>query len=333
MGFASEPIREYLRAYERYMKSRTDASYDRLGAEVEAVTAWLWEAGIGRLLEELRPAERVVLVPGGLLSFLPLHAAWTPDAARPTGRRHLGDDIMVGIAPSARAIRESLARPMAAAAAGAVVVTAAPGEAPPAAIAEAQLVAAALGTTPLSGLTPEAVMGALVDAGIAHFATHGNADMNDPLASAVELGSGRQLTAGDLLGGQVGVGLAVLSACETGVPGVHVIDELVGLPTAFLQAGAKGVVASLWPVPDTPTLELVFALYRQLRGQPATHAGVALREAQRFVRDTPRDEKLEVYDNPEDWVPAEVSRTLRRSAALSGPTDLRDWAAFTYIGA
>jgi hypothetical protein len=41
---------------------------------------------VRRALDELEGAEEIVLVPGGLLGLLPLHAAWTPDNRRPTGR-------------------------------------------------------------------------------------------------------------------------------------------------------------------------------------------------------------------------------------------------------
>jgi CHAT domain-containing protein len=42
-----------------------------------------------------------------------------------------------------------------------------------------------------------------------------------------------------------GIRLAILSVCETGLPGTQLPDEVVSLPTGLLQAGVAGVVASL----------------------------------------------------------------------------------------
>jgi CHAT domain-containing protein len=40
------------------------------------------------------------------------------------------------------------------------------------------------------------------------------------------------------------------------------------LPTALLDAGVRGVIASLWPVEDQPSVEIMTALYRRLRTEP-----------------------------------------------------------------
>jgi CHAT domain-containing protein len=57
--------------------------------------------------------------------------------------------------------------------------------------------------------------------------------------------------------------LAVLSACETAV-GVVTGEGIRGLQKAFHQAGARGVVASLWKVPDGATRELMICFYRNV---------------------------------------------------------------------
>ena len=57
----------------------------------------------------------------------------------------------------------------------------------------------------------------------------------------------------------------VLSACET-AGGRQVAGEgILGLPRAFLRAGASTVVASLWRVADEPTSELMIEFHRHLR--------------------------------------------------------------------
>jgi CHAT domain-containing protein len=60
-------------------------------------------------------------------------------------------------------------------------------------------------------------------------------------------------------------------------------NEFTGLPTAFLQLGAGGVLATQWPVNDLSMALLVARFYDLHRGQRLAPA-VALREAQLWLR-------------------------------------------------
>lgn len=61
--------------------------------------------------------------------------------------------------------------------------------------------------------------------------------------------------------------LVVLSACCTGLPQLHPASEFTSLPAAFLVAGARTVVASLWPTHDGATALLMQELYAHLGRQ------------------------------------------------------------------
>ena len=64
--------------------------------------------------------------------------------------------------------------------------------------------------------------------------------------------------------------LVVLSGCETALAGALAGEELAGLAQAFLHAGARGLVVSLWPVQDAATAQLMSEFYERLAG-----AGIA----------------------------------------------------------
>jgi CHAT domain-containing protein len=133
-------------------------------------------------------------------------------------------------------------------------------------------------------------------ANILHFACHGWFNYTDTLASGLVLTPPDTLTTSDVLMSDVfgRCRLAVLSGCETGMSDYGALsDEVLGLPMGFLQAGVPGVIGSLWSVNDLSTALLMRKFYELLL--PDVHSSersflrtpaAALREAQQWLRST-----------------------------------------------
>ena len=111
--------------------------------------------------------------------------------------------------------------------------------------------------------------------------THGEMNQKEPLKSNLRFtlseGEDGKLSVDEIFDMDIKANLVTLSACETalvkGEKGDFPEgDDLVGLSRAFIHAGAPSVVASLWKVSDESTVTLMRAFYKNLQTMPKSEA-------------------------------------------------------------
>jgi CHAT domain-containing protein/tetratricopeptide (TPR) repeat protein len=106
---------------------------------------------------------------------------------------------------------------------------------------------------------------------IFHIACHGSFDRTDPVNSGLMLEDGK-IDAAELSQARLKYDEVILSACSTGqrptvVQGVALAgDDILGLPGAFLEAGARAVLVSIPPANDAAALRFM-TIYHECRAQ------------------------------------------------------------------
>lgn len=132
-------------------------------------------------------------------------------------------------------------------------------------------------------------------AAVIHLAAHAAFRGDNPIFSYIALADGRFDTL-DILRLRLQAQLVTLSACETGL-GLLRGGEYLGVPRAFLLAGAKSVLATQWTVDDTATAELMNLFYRHLAaGEPPARSLCLAQREMIVTKPTP-------YQHPYYWAP------------------------------
>lgn len=310
-----------------------DGDYRR---RYDPITVWMWDAAMGTVARLLRGRPNAVLVATGRLALLPLHAA-SPTGAG-VGQRYLLDDLAVRYAPNARAAQAASAAARSLPAAPALVVT----QPDPRLAAEGQIAAARTSFAsetlpPLAGsaATRQAVTAALADAHTALFACHGRARLDRPLDSGLRLADG-ELTVRELMGGEpLALRVAILCACESARVGTTLPDEVVGLPAGLLQAGAAGVVGTLWPIRGSSGPVALVARFLHLWRSESMPPALALRAAQLWLRDTTNGQKADAFPHLGELAAPPGASTAPNGSWGSTRAHAHplQWAAYVYLGA
>jgi CHAT domain-containing protein len=232
---------------------------------------------------------RLVIVPHAELHYLPFAALLDRDG------RFLVQRYEIAVTPSASVWLALGDRSTGRVATGVLAFAPRP-DALPASRQEVAAIARLAGADVLTGgaATESAFRREAPSRRVLHLATYGVLNKQNPLFSFVELAPGGdqdgRLEVHEVFGLRLAADLVVLSACQTGLASgaladVPPGDDWVGLTRAFLHAGAKHVVATLWPVDDWATAALMERFYEGYASdaEPAR----ALAAAQRALLATP----------------------------------------------
>jgi CHAT domain-containing protein len=137
---------------------------------------------------------------------------------------------------------------------------------------------------------------------LVHFSAHALANKDSPLDSAIILsrdGENFKLYARNVIETPLRADLVTISACRSAGARSYSGEGLVGFAWAFLQAGARNVIAGLWDVTDSSTPAIMDVLYAKVA------AGVGPADALRAA-------KLELiqsgraYRRPYYWGPFQI---------------------------
>jgi CHAT domain-containing protein len=265
---------EYLRSFE---KPLMDAAQSHLRELYEELVAPLRP----RLL-----ASRLVIVPHGVLHYLPFHALFD-------GEKYLIDSFTISYAPSAAIFALCQQKPSAAS--GPPLILGVPDAQAPQILDEVQSVAKIMPESELL-LGAEANEQSLREKGLhsrlIHIATHGSFRQDNPMFSGIRLGI-NYFSLYDLYQLKIEADLVTLSGCATGMNVVTAGDELLGLIRGLLYAGARSLLLTLWDVHDRSTAEFMTSFYR--RFQDGQEKGTAMQGAMIDLRSR--------YPHPYYWAP------------------------------
>jgi len=274
IGFTSDTVKRFDRR--EFIKKFMDRKWSLLRDTPELYTILFLP-----LEKYLKEGQHICIAPHGVLHYVPFHALFD-------GEQYLIEKYKISYSPSAAVLRYCMERDIKKS--HQYFVTGGKNELME---EEACEVANLLKTPVYEPLRPvfEKNCG---NKDIIHIACHGKFFTNDPFRSCIVFGD-EPLDAHHIFNVNIHADLVVLSACETGVSEVGGGDELIGLTRAFLAAGAKSLIHSLWPVSSRSTKELMVKFYDNLlTGQSKVDS---LRNAQLDLLHTER------FTNPYHWAP------------------------------
>ena len=177
----------------------------------------------------------------------------------------------------------------------------------PSAQEEVEMIASILNTRALVGrqATKAEVMKRMSSVGLIHIASHGNKHTgeialspNPGWTSDFPQKKDYILKMSDVQEANVRARLVVLSCCHSGRGRISKGEGVVGIARAFLAAGARSVLVSLWEIDDEATMVFMKSFYQHLK--EGKTASAAVQESMKFLRES-KD-----YSEMKYWAPFQL---------------------------
>ena len=166
----------------------------------------------------------------------------------------------------------------------------------PGAQEEVEMIASILNTRPLTGreATKPEVIKRMSSVGLIHIAAHGS-ERTGEIALSPDFGWTSKfpqekdflLKMSDIQAANLRARLVVLSCCHSGRGRILKGEGVVGIARAFLAAGARSVLISLWAIDDEATMVFMKSFYQHLEEGKTASAAVyqtmkSLRKSEKF---------------------------------------------------
>jgi len=164
----------------------------------------------------------------------------------------------------------------------------------PGAKKEVEMIREIIKVPPLTGTeaSKQEVLEGITSVALVHIAAHGRKETgeialapNPGRTSKIPKEEDYMLKISDVQAVQLKARLVVLSCCHSGRGEVK-SEGVVGIARAFLAAGARSVLVTLWAISDEATMEFMSSFYQHLRN--GQRASVALHQAMKSLRDSER---------------------------------------------
>ena len=172
---------------------------------------------------------------------------------------------------------------------------------------EVEMIASILNTRPLTGreATKAEVIKRMSSVGLIHIAAHGSKCTGE-IALSPNLGWTSKfpqkedfiLQMSDVRAASLRARLVVLSCCHSGRGRILKGEGVVGIARAFLAAGARSVLISLWEIDDEATMVFMKSFYQQLK--EGKTASAAIHQAMKFLRES------ENFSEMRYWAPFQL---------------------------
>ncbi len=287
-----ENLLQHFRVNRSLTMRSTLASIEQLIQNAQGILHQLYQSLFLPLEAWLSDFSNVIIVPHGVLHYLPFHALFD-------GERYLIEKVPVSYLPAASLLRYT--RQVSNKNTDFLIMGHSFRGQLPLAVEEAKHVARLLGTHAIC--EEEARIFTLhqkiSSARLLHLACHGDFRKDTPLFSGLALDDG-SLTTLDIFNLKLNTSLITLSACQTGRSVIGGGDELQGLMRAFLYAGATSLLLTHWPVSDRSTLTFMELFYQAIKNGETK--GRALKEVQcAFISKDSRIDNR--YRHPYFWAP------------------------------